>query len=133
MALNNIIMALKKCANHPFLFHGTEDNMGYATNEEAMEGLIASSGKLALLDKMLVRLKAAGNRVLVFSQVRWTRLLCFLFFLLISSTSGCCFFKMTSMLDILEDYLAYRNYEFCRFAIFRFSSPVLVITPVCFF
>jgi SWI/SNF-related matrix-associated actin-dependent regulator of chromatin subfamily A member 5 len=34
------------------------------------DALIASSGKLALLDRLLVRLRAAGSRVLVFSQVR---------------------------------------------------------------
>ena len=37
------------------------------------DALIASSGKLALLDRLLVRLRAAGSRVLIFSQVRAPR------------------------------------------------------------
>jgi SNF2 family DNA or RNA helicase len=42
--------------------------------------LLASAGKLVMLDKMLRRLKDSGHRVLIFSQ-------------------------MTRMLDLLEDYL----------------------------
>ncbi len=44
-----------------------------------------NSGKLVLLDKLLVRLKADGHRVFIFSQ-------------------------MVRMLDILSDYMQYRGY-----------------------
>jgi SNF2 family DNA or RNA helicase len=34
------------------------------------EALVKSSGKLALLDRLLLKLRAQGSRVLIFSQVR---------------------------------------------------------------
>ena len=34
------------------------------------DGLVASSGKLALLDRLLLRAKAEGSRALIFSQAR---------------------------------------------------------------
>uniref|UniRef100_A0A8C3HZS1 Chromodomain helicase DNA binding protein 1 n=1 Tax=Chrysemys picta bellii TaxID=8478 RepID=A0A8C3HZS1_CHRPI len=51
--------------------------------------LIRSSGKLILLDKLLIRLRERGNRVLIFSQ-------------------------MVRMLDILAEYLKYRQFPFQR-------------------
>ena len=45
---------------------------------------MSSSGKLELLDRMLVKLRKDGHRVLLFSQ-------------------------MTSMLDLLEEYLVIRS------------------------
>lgn len=60
-------MELKKAANHPFLFEGAEiksDN-----REETLRGIVVSSGKMVLLDKLLTRLKREGHRVLVFSQM----------------------------------------------------------------
>ena len=75
--LNNIVMQLRKVCNHPFLF--TPD--GYHINDN----LIRCSGKLALLDEMLPKLKAAGHRILMFTQ-------------------------MTSLMTILEDYFRYRGY-----------------------
>ncbi|CAM9282239.1 unnamed protein product [Chrysoparadoxa australica] len=84
-ALLNIVMQLRKCCNHPYLFPGVEDR-----NQDPMgEHLIESCGKLRLLDKLLKRLKEKGHRVLVFSQ-------------------------MTKMLDILEDFLVMRGYLYCR-------------------
>lgn len=47
--------------------------------------LVKSSGKLILLDKLLLRLKEAGHRVLIFSQ-------------------------MVRMLDILAEYLQLRRF-----------------------
>ena len=83
--LLNIVMQLRKCCNHPYLFQGAEPGPPYITGDH----LIESSGKLALLDKLLPRLMQRGSRVLIFSQ-------------------------MTRLLDILEDYLMYRNYQYCR-------------------
>jgi chromodomain-helicase-DNA-binding protein 1 len=76
-------MELKKAANHPYLFDGAEvrsDNI-----EETLKGLVMSSGKMVLLDKLLTKLKADGHRVLIFSQ-------------------------MVRMLDILSDYMSLRGY-----------------------
>jgi len=80
----NILMQLRKCVNHPYLFEGAEQPP--FTNDER---LVKNSGKLDLLDKLLPRLKKDGHRVLIFSQ-------------------------MTRMLDILEDYCFWREYEYCR-------------------
>jgi SWI/SNF-related matrix-associated actin-dependent regulator of chromatin subfamily A member 5 len=80
----NILMELRKCCNHPYLFDGIED----PTLDPMGEHLIQTSGKLSILDKLLKKL-FGGHQVLVFSQ-------------------------FTSMLDILEDYLRLRGYEYCR-------------------
>jgi SWI/SNF-related matrix-associated actin-dependent regulator of chromatin subfamily A member 5 len=81
----NIVMQLRKCAGHPYLFPGVEDRSLPALGEH----LIENCGKMVLLDKLLKRLKERGHRVLLFTQ-------------------------MTRILDILEDYLVYRHYKYCR-------------------
>ncbi|EKX72317.1 helicase family member protein [Theileria equi strain WA] len=53
------------------------------------DNIIMSCGKFAMLDIILARLFQVGHRVLIFSQ-------------------------MTSLLDILEVYLRYRNYQYLR-------------------
>ncbi|CAL9116371.1 unnamed protein product [Musa acuminata var. zebrina] len=83
--LLNIAMQLRKCCNHPYLFQGAEPGPPYTTGEH----LITSAGKMVLLDKLLPKLKERGSRVLIFSQ-------------------------MTRLLDILEDYLMFRGYQYCR-------------------
>eukprot|EP00752_Nemacystus_decipiens_P001789 g1728.t2 len=84
-AILNIVMQLRKCCNHPYLFPNTEDR-----NLDPMgEHLVENCGKMVLLDKLLTRLKAAGHRVLVFSQ-------------------------MTRMMDILEDLMHMRGHQYCR-------------------
>ncbi|KAL7490103.1 hypothetical protein ACHAW6_015831 [Cyclotella cf. meneghiniana] len=79
--LNNVVMQLRKVCNHPFLF--TKE--GYHINDD----IIRSSGKFELLDRMLPKLKAAGHRVLMFTQ-------------------------MVKMMPILEDYFAYRGFTSIR-------------------
>uniref|UniRef100_A0A8V5GXV2 DNA helicase n=1 Tax=Melopsittacus undulatus TaxID=13146 RepID=A0A8V5GXV2_MELUD len=66
----------KKCCNHCYLIKPPDDNE-------------FSVGKLILLDKLLIRLRERGNRVLIFSQ-------------------------MVRMLDILAEYLKYRQFPFQR-------------------
>ncbi|CAA0839939.1 Putative chromatin-remodeling complex ATPase chain [Striga hermonthica] len=83
--LLNIAMQLRKCCNHPYLFQGAEPGPPYTTGEH----LIENAGKMVLLDKLLPKLKERDSRVLIFSQ-------------------------MTRLLDILEDYLMYRGYYYCR-------------------
>uniref|UniRef100_A0A3Q4MFY1 Chromodomain helicase DNA binding protein 1 n=1 Tax=Neolamprologus brichardi TaxID=32507 RepID=A0A3Q4MFY1_NEOBR len=84
----NIMMELKKCCNHCYLIKPPEDNE-FLNRAEALQHLIRSSGKLVLLDKLLVRLKERGHRVLIFSQ-------------------------MVRMLDILAEYLRSRQFLFQR-------------------
>ncbi|KAF7321708.1 ATP-dependent DNA helicase [Mycena kentingensis (nom. inval.)] len=87
ISLLNIAMELKKAANHPYLFDGAE--LRTNNNEETLKGMVMSSGKLVLLDKLMARLKQDGHRVLIFSQ-------------------------MVRMLDILSDYMSLRSYPHQR-------------------
>ncbi|KAF6767798.1 hypothetical protein AHF37_10448 [Paragonimus kellicotti] len=83
--LLNILMQLRKCCNHPYLFDGLEPGPPYTTDQH----LVDNCGKMMLLDKLLTRLKEQGSRVLIFSQ-------------------------MTRMLDILEDYCLWRAHDYFR-------------------
>ncbi|GAB66326.1 helicase [Plasmodium cynomolgi strain B] len=80
----NILMQLRKCCNHPYLFDGIEEPPYVEGNH-----LIETSGKMSLLDKLLPRLKKENSRVLLFSQ-------------------------MTRVLDIIDDYCRWKNYEYLR-------------------
>lgn len=85
MRLQNILMQLRKCTNHPYLFDGAEPGPPYTTDEH----LVNNCGKMAILDKLLPKMQEEGSRILIFSQ-------------------------MTRMLDILEDYCLWRQYNYCR-------------------
>nr|XP_006819816.1 PREDICTED: chromodomain-helicase-DNA-binding protein 1-like [Saccoglossus kowalevskii] len=82
--LNNILIQLRKCVNHPYLFDGVEPEPF-----ELGEHLIEASAKLHLLDQLLSFLNSRAHKVLLFSQ-------------------------MTRMLDIIQDYLGYRGYSYER-------------------
>ncbi|XP_008405813.1 chromodomain-helicase-DNA-binding protein 1-like [Poecilia reticulata] len=82
--LLNILVNLRKCVDHPYLFDGVEPEPF-----QIGEHLIEASGKLCLLDSMLAFLHKGGHRVLLFSQ-------------------------MTRMLDILQDYMEFRGYSYER-------------------
>ena len=73
VSLLNIVMDLKKCCNHPFLFPNASLEAPKLTNG-AYEGtaLVKSCGKLQLLHRMLQKLKEQGHRVLIFSQVSYS-------------------------------------------------------------
>ncbi|KAL3265822.1 hypothetical protein HHI36_010018 [Cryptolaemus montrouzieri] len=85
MRLQNILMQLRKCTNHPYLFDGAEPGPPYTTDEH----LVYNCGKMVILDKLLPKLQEQESRVLIFSQ-------------------------MTRMLDILEDYCHWKQYAYCR-------------------
>ncbi|KAI0017005.1 hypothetical protein F4780DRAFT_630132 [Xylariomycetidae sp. FL0641] len=55
----------------------------------SMRRFVTDSGKLAKLDQLLFKLKEEGHRVLLY-------------------------FQMTRMIDLMEEYLTYRNYKYCR-------------------
>lgn len=61
-SVQNIVMHLRKVCNHPYLFDGAEPGPPFVEGEH----LINNSGKLAVLDKLLRRLKEEGHRVLIF-------------------------------------------------------------------
>jgi len=85
MRLQNILMQLRKCTNHPYLFDGAEPGPPYTTDEH----IVNNSAKLLIVDKLLPKLQEQGSRVLIFTQ-------------------------MARMLDILEDYCWYRGWKYCR-------------------
>lgn len=89
--LLNVIVDLKKCCNHPFLFErGREDyRPTHGDSEDVAERLVVTSGKMVLLDKLLRRLKETGHRVLIFSQ-------------------------MVRQLDIIAEYMRLRGYRHQR-------------------
>merc|ERR1711892_226544 len=90
VSLLNIMMELKKCANHPYLLPGPAEEAQLAPNGLfEITGMIKACGKLTLMSKMLRQLKAQGHRVLIFSQ-------------------------MTKMLDLLEDFLDGIGYKYER-------------------
>ncbi|GFR78435.1 chromodomain-helicase-DNA-binding protein 1-like [Elysia marginata] len=82
--LMNVLIQLRKCVNHPYLFDGVEPEP-FAAGEH----LVEASHKLVLIDKLLASLHSNGHKVLLFSQ-------------------------MARMLDVLQDYLAYRGYSYER-------------------
>ncbi|XP_064165077.1 chromodomain-helicase-DNA-binding protein 4 isoform X5 [Anguilla rostrata] len=110
VSLLNVVMDLKKCCNHPYLFPAAAMEAPKMPNG-MYDGsaLTKASGKLLLLYKMLKKLKEGGHRVLIFSQ-------------------------MTKMLDLLEDFLENEGYKYERIdgsvtgsmrqeAIDRFNAP----------
>ncbi|WKY02173.1 hypothetical protein Q1695_015858 [Nippostrongylus brasiliensis] len=83
--LMNILMHLRKAANHPYLFDGAEPGPPYTTDQH----IVDNSGKMVVLDKLLKKLKQQGSRVLIFSQ-------------------------FSRVLDLLEDYCWWKQYQYCR-------------------
>lgn len=85
--LNNKIMQLRKICNHPFVFEEVENvlNLSRLTNDLIWR----TSGKFELLDRVLPKFKKSGHRVLMF-------------------------FQMTQVMDIMEDFLRWRDMKYLR-------------------
>lgn len=83
--LNNLVMQLRKVCNHPFTFKGAEEDPDSTTLEELLE----SSGKLAVLDMLLLKLYEKKHRVVLFSQ-------------------------FTQVLDLIDDYCRMRGWRYTR-------------------
>ncbi|SNX84130.1 probable CHD1 - transcriptional regulator [Melanopsichium pennsylvanicum] len=69
--LNNTLMQLRKCIQHPYLIApDLETREGEANYEATWEHqrLIDASAKLSILQRLLPKLKAQGHRILLFSQ-----------------------------------------------------------------
>ncbi|XP_045626390.2 chromodomain-helicase-DNA-binding protein Mi-2 homolog isoform X5 [Procambarus clarkii] len=110
VSLLNIVMDLKKCCNHPYLFPAAAEEAPKMPNGMYLtKDLVKASGKFILLESMLEKLKRDGHRVLIFSQ-------------------------MTKMLDVLEDFCEGLGYKYERIdggitgllrqeAIDRFNAP----------
>ena len=82
----NMLMGFRKITNHPYLIEPPLDADGQLVVDER---LVQVSGKLLLLEQLLHELKTRQHKVLIYSQ-------------------------MTSVLDILQDFCAFRRFAFCR-------------------
>jgi SWI/SNF-related matrix-associated actin-dependent regulator of chromatin subfamily A member 5 len=95
--LRNLMMQLRKCCCHPFLFPAAEEAIRKENLKNGSKGwdgtcdetIVTTSGKMIMLDRLLSRLKLKGHRVVIFSQ-------------------------FTRVLDIIDDYLNMRGYKFAR-------------------
>uniref|UniRef100_A0A2D4F739 Global transcription activator SNF2L2 n=2 Tax=Micrurus corallinus TaxID=54390 RepID=A0A2D4F739_MICCO len=91
--LMNTIMQLRKICNHPYMFQHIEESfaehLGYSSGVINGAELYRASGKFELLDRILPKLRATNHRVLLFCQ-------------------------MTSLMTIMEDYFAFRNFAYLR-------------------
>ncbi|XP_037493511.1 CHD3-type chromatin-remodeling factor PICKLE [Jatropha curcas] len=87
ISLINVVMELRKLCCHPYMLEGVEPDI--EDSNESYKQLVESSGKLQLLDKMMVKLKEQGHRVLIYSQFQ-------------------------HMLDLLEDYCTYKRWQYER-------------------
>ncbi|TDL28199.1 hypothetical protein BD410DRAFT_739739 [Rickenella mellea] len=86
--LNNMLMQLRKCLQHPYLISDDIEPKGL-TDAEAHAKLIDGSTKLRFLKMLLPQLKQRGHRVLLFSQ-------------------------FVIGLNIIEDFLQGEGYKFLR-------------------
>ncbi|KGO64129.1 Zinc finger, PHD-type [Penicillium italicum] len=86
--LNNILMQLRKCLCHPFIYNRDIEEQT-ADTQLSHQRLVEASGKLQLLNLMLPRLRERGHRVLIFSQ-------------------------FLENLNIVEDFLTGLGLQFCR-------------------
>eukprot|EP01132_Coremiostelium_polycephalum_P012954 gene12954-15824_t len=77
---NNVIKQLQKICNHPYLFFDDWD-----INDD----IVRASGKFDLMDQILIKMKASGHRVLIFTQ-------------------------MPEVINLMEEYFGYREWDYLR-------------------
>ncbi|KAK1775267.1 chromodomain-helicase [Copromyces sp. CBS 386.78] len=87
-SLSNILMQLRKCLCHPFVYSQSIEDRNLSP-EVSKRNLVEASSKLLLLEVMLPKLRERGHRVLMFSQ-------------------------FLDQLTILEDFLASMNLPYER-------------------
>lgn len=82
--MNNLEMQLRKCCNHPFLLQDIKENLveDCKTMDKYHDKLLATSGKMILVDKMIQKYRKENKKILIFSQ-------------------------FTEMLNVIEEYLTY--------------------------
>ncbi|KAF9479710.1 hypothetical protein BDN70DRAFT_878461 [Pholiota conissans] len=86
--INNVLMQLRKCLQHPYLYAEDIEPRNLPARE-THEKLIDASGKLRFLKALLPKLKEHGHRVLLFSQ-------------------------FVIALNVIEDFLQGEGYKFLR-------------------
>ena len=85
VSFKNRLMQLRKTCNHPYLFPGVEPE----DSAEFGDHLITNSGKMIFLDKLVEKVKAQGDQMIIFSN-------------------------FTTMLSIVEDYCELKQVPYCR-------------------
>ncbi|KAF2074803.1 hypothetical protein CYY_003906 [Polysphondylium violaceum] len=77
---NNIVKQLQKICNHPYLFKDE-----WAIDQD----LIRASGKFDTMDQILMKMRASGHRVLIFTQ-------------------------MTEVINLMEEYFSLKEWDYLR-------------------
>ncbi|CAG8532181.1 1293_t:CDS:10 [Acaulospora morrowiae] len=87
---NNIVQLLNQSEGEGMVGKTYRKDHGFSyMRVPPLKKLVLDSGKLTKLDELLKELKAGGHRVLIY-------------------------FQMTRMIDLMEEYLAYRQYKYLR-------------------
>jgi ATP-dependent helicase STH1/SNF2 len=85
--LNNKLMQLRKVCNHPFVFEEVENLID--PSHSSSDLLWRTAGKFELLDRIIPKFQKTGHRILIF-------------------------FQMTQIMDIMEDFLRFRDIRYLR-------------------
>ncbi|XVE65684.1 hypothetical protein DITRI_Ditri08aG0019500 [Diplodiscus trichospermus] len=88
-SVHNSVMELRNICNHPYLSQLHVEEVDSLIPQHYLPPFIRLCGKLEMLDRLLPKLKATDHRVLFFST-------------------------MTRLLDVMEDYLNYKQYHYLR-------------------
>eukprot|EP00798_Chlamydomonas_sp_ICE-L_P010150 gene10150-8053_t len=89
--VNNICMEMRNICNHPFAsrLHSVNGEAWLEPHPEGLPHVITLSGKMDVLDRLLLKLRTGGHKVLLFCT-------------------------MTRILDIIEELLDWRGFGFQR-------------------
>ncbi|GMI69810.1 hypothetical protein HRI_000650300 [Hibiscus trionum] len=88
-SVHNSVMELRNICNHPYLSQLHVEEVDTLIPQHYLPPIIRLCGKLEMLDRILPKLKATDHRVLFFST-------------------------MTRLLDVMEDYLTFKQYRYLR-------------------
>ncbi|GMI72102.1 hypothetical protein HRI_000879500 [Hibiscus trionum] len=87
--VHNSVMELRNICNHPYLSQLHVEEVDSLIPQHYLPPIIRLCGKLEMLDRLLPKLKATDHRILFFST-------------------------MTRLLDVMEDYLTFKQYRYLR-------------------
>uniref|UniRef100_A0A7N0UEE4 Chromatin structure-remodeling complex protein SYD n=1 Tax=Kalanchoe fedtschenkoi TaxID=63787 RepID=A0A7N0UEE4_KALFE len=88
-SVHNSVMELRNICNHPYLSQLHAEEIEDYVPKHYLPSIVRLCGKLEMLDRLLPKLQATGHRVLFFST-------------------------MTRLLDVMEDYLHWKQYKYLR-------------------
>ncbi|XP_008803891.1 chromatin structure-remodeling complex protein SYD-like isoform X2 [Phoenix dactylifera] len=88
-SVHNTVMELRNICNHPYLSQLHAEEVDTFLPKHYLPSLVRLCGKLEMLDRLLPKLRTTDHRVLLFST-------------------------MTRLLDVMEEYLAWKRYKYLR-------------------